>query len=275
MFGIIPREETFYIPGLNPINIIGHSLSAKRTGYLLMPYNIVFDAGYCFTKPCNLTLVSHGHFDHIAAIYQILKDSKSRKVMLPKSIESNMTDLLNSSFRLDSGTSKKFNWIPITDSSYNININGKEILITTYQLDHRVESIGFGVIEIQKKIKSEYNHLSNKMLCELIKKKVDVKYDVQIPIILFISDTSSKILNKLPFDSYKIVIIECTFLLETDYKDSHIKKHIHWLDLENYIKVNSQTKFILGHFSTRYKIDFLKEKEIKLKEIYPNIIFWI
>jgi len=275
MLGVIPKEETFRIPGLNPINIKGHSRSAKRTGYILMPYNIVLDAGYCFEKPSNLTLVSHGHHDHIAGLYQLLRESTDRLVMIPPSIEKEVSNFLNSSFKLDGGTSNTFKWNPIITPNYKTKINGKDIYINTYKLDHRVETIGFGIIEIKKKLREAYKDKSGKELGELIKKKVDVKYEVPVPILLFISDTSNTPLHYLPFDSYKLVIIECTFLLEKDYEDAQIKKHIHWFDLKQYVEINPNTHFILGHFSARYTDDFLKEKEITLKKIYSNITFWI
>ena len=81
--------------------------------------------------------------------------------MIPKSIESDVHDLLNSSSKLDGG-SNIFKWSPITDNEYITKINGKKIKILTYNLDHRVETIGFGVNEIQEKLKPEFSNLNPK-----------------------------------------------------------------------------------------------------------------
>ena len=52
-----------------------------------MPYNIVLDADMLLKSLQTLTLVSHGHHDHIASLYQILKETDNRYVMIPKTIE--------------------------------------------------------------------------------------------------------------------------------------------------------------------------------------------
>ena len=167
------------------------------------------------------------------------------------------------------------NWTPITDSEYITNINSKRIFIEQYKLDHKVESIGFGISEYQNKLKNQSADLSSKEIGKLKKQNVEITENVKVPILLFISDTSSRILRTLPFNEYQLVIIECTFIEEEHYQESVNRKHIHWLDLKPYIELNPNTKFILGHFSCRYKDEYLIETEQKLKENTPNIIFWI
>ena len=274
MLGATPKQKTFDLPGLNPVVIKGHSRSAKRTGYIVMPYNIVLDAGYAFEKPSNLTLVSHGHHDHIAALYQILKETDNRYVMIPKTIEQDVYEFLNSSFRLDGGLNI-FKWSPITIPEYITKINGKKIKISTYNLDHRVETIGFGINEIQEKIKPEFSNLDPKEIKILIQQKIDFKYSVFVPIVLFVSDTSRNALTHLPFSDYRLVIIECTFFHKDDYINAQKKKHIHWNDLEEFVKRNPDTHFILGHFSAKYKNEYLIEMESNIKKMYSNITFWI
>ena len=96
-----------------------------------------------------------------------------------------------------------------------------------------------------------------------------------VPIVLFVSDTSRNALTHLPFSEYRLVIIECTFFHKDDYINAQKKKHIHWNDLEEFVKRNPDTHFILGHFSCLYKNEYLIEMESILKKMYSNITFWI
>ena len=50
---------------------------------------------------------------------------------------------------------------------------------------------------------------------------------------------------------------------------------MHWSDIVKLLKSCTDTHFILIHFSTRYKDDYLKEFEEKQKETYTNFEFWL
>jgi ribonuclease BN (tRNA processing enzyme) len=68
-------------------------------------------------------------------------------------------------------------------------------------------------------------------------------------------------------------MIECTFLLDDDYSQAEKTFHIHWKDLEVYIRDNPNITFVLYHFSQRYKkkelIEFFSKIDLK------NIVPWI
>ena len=72
-------SNTFKLPSRNPHTIEecvklvlrngwtlqGHSRAGERTGFLLHPLNILFDAGLETKKRPNVVLISHKHFDHL------------------------------------------------------------------------------------------------------------------------------------------------------------------------------------------------------------------
>lgn len=275
MFQITNREETFTLLKTNPITIKGFSRSAYRTGYFIKPYNIYLDAGLPYCVPANLILVSHGHNDHIASLYSILKEGRSPVVALPKKIIDDVQHMLNSTYNLDTNSNTLFNgWKPTGDESFPIKLNGTNFRIDCYNLDHRVPCKAYGITEFKRKLKNMYQELSGKEI-SLLKQKVDI-YDLEENgILLFVSDTGKSALKSLPFDKYQIVIIECTFLDECHYNESIKRKHLHWFDLEPILKNYPHIQFIFGHFSSRYKNDFIQEFYSEKKSIYSNVIFWI
>lgn len=276
MYQINNKEETFEIPKLDKITIKGSSRSAYRTGYLIQPYNIYLDAGHPSPVPPSMVLLSHGHHDHVASLYSILINSdKTVPVLIPSCLETNIQEMLNAFYTMNNGKKSIYDkWTPVKTKSYTTIINSKNISIDVFNLDHRVRTHGYGIKQIHKRLKEDYIGKSGKELAEL-KKTTDITFEIKIPMLLFISDTGKKVLPNLPFSEYPLVIIECTFFEEEHYEESISRKHLHWKDLEPFVKANPETKFILGHFSCRYKNEYLEEKEAELKLIYSNIIFWI
>lgn len=71
---------------------------------------------------------------------------------------------------------------------------------------------------------------------------------------------------------YPIIMIECTYLFDEDYEYSKNKKHIHWKDLEPFIKLYNNKQFILYHFCQRYKPEQIKEF---FKNCPENVNPWV
>lgn len=277
MYKINNNEYQFKLPNYGDITISGYSKSAFRTGYIVKPFNIHLDAGLFSPYTPSLILLSHGHFDHIASLYSILNQKNNCPVMLPEDLIDNTSNMLLSIKKLNSNyklhvSNIKFKWNPILDNKYNIKIKGANFEINTFKLDHTVTSIGYGITMLIKKLKDEYKDLKSKEIIEL-KKTTNIFEMKKQGCILFISDTGKKPLKYLPFNNYQIVIIECTFFEDTHYIEAVKRKHLHWKDLEPYIKNNPSTQFCLGHFSTRYKDNYIQEKYSELKKLYSNLIF--
>ena len=128
---------------------------------------------------------------------------------------------------------------------------------------------------INKNLTNFFDWVKGAELVELKKSGVEITENYFVQLILFISDTGKNGIIDLPFEKYPLIIIECTFLEDEHYEEAVSRKHLHWKDLEPIVKANPTNTFILGHFSCRYKDDFLIEFEQAIKINYSNIIFWI
>jgi len=264
---------------INEYQLIGYSRGSFKTGLMISPLKIFLDAGVISQYEPNLILISHGHNDHVGELYNILIGN-SRKFKVPIVSTPNMikmiSNFLNANMSMNRGRNDKYHkWDPISLTNKNrFNIQGKNIEIQLYSMDHTVESIGFGISEIRDKLKPEYIDKTVEELIE-IKKTYKITEEKDFPLFLFCGDTGNSVLKDLPFDKYPVVIIEATFLHPEHKSEAKEKKHIHIEDLEPYFDKHKDTKFVLIHFSCRYDIEEIKKYQKDYQSKYENIIFFV
>ena len=134
-------------------------------------------------------------------------------------------------------------------------------------MDHSVDSIGYGVSQIKKK-------LTGKEIAQLSKSGVSVNIEHLVNHFIFMGDTyiTPFINQEQEICAYKSIIIECSFMLDDDYDHAIQKKHIHWSDLHPFVVRHPECDFILTHFSPRYK-------QVEIQAFFsivnlPNIVLW-
>lgn len=264
---------------VNEYQLIGYSRGSFKTGLMISPLKIFLDAGVMSQYEPNLVLITHGHNDHVGELYNILiGNSRKFKVPIvstPKLIKL-IGNFLNANASMNRGFNDKYQkWEPIgLVNKERFIIQGKTISVEPFEMDHSVESIGFGISEIREKLKPEFANNEMYELLEL-KKTYKLTEEKEFPLCLFCGDTGSSVLSKLPFNKYPIVIIECTFLHDEHIVESIEKKHLHIINLITYFEKYKETKFVLIHFSCRYSIDEIKKYQIEFQQKYNNVIFFI
>ena len=255
----------------------GFSRGSLRTGFMLLPSKIFLDCGVPSPVSPNAIFITHGHQDHIDALYSnLINDNSNNKVTIvgTHNLINNLKDYLSACKSVNCGFKSKFtNWNPIPIiNNLKLNINNINYEINSYYLDHEVECIAYGLSEIRKKLKEEHKDKSQEELQEL-KKIVEIDEQYNYPILLFCGDINYTSLKTLPFNSYPYVIIESTFFDDSHLNEARQKQHLHISDLIPYFEANKMTKFILIHFSCRYTKNQIKEYSAKYK--FDNVIYWI
>ncbi len=255
----------------------GFSRGSLRTGFMLLPCKIFLDSGVPSPIKPNAVLITHGHQDHIDALYSnLINDSSNNKVIIvgTHSLINSLKDYLSACKSLNCGFKSKFNnWIPTPIINEEIiNINNINYSVNSYYLDHEVECIAYGLSEIRKKLKDEYKEKTVEEIVEL-KKTTEIDENYKYPILLFCGDMNYTSLETLPFESFPYVIIECTFFDEEHIIEARQKKHLHISDLILYFNKHPTTKFILIHFSCRYTKNQIKQYASKYA--FNNVIYWL
>lgn len=255
----------------------GFSRGSLRTGFMLLPCKIFLDCGVPSPISPKAILITHSHQDHIDALYSnLISDNSGNKVIIigTATLIFNVSNYLSACKSLNCGYKSTFhNWIPLPIlNELTINISNIEYLIKSYQLDHEVECIAYGLFEKRKKIKDEYKDKTPNEIIE-IKKTIEINDYYNYPILLFCGDMSYTSLKTLKFSDYPYVIIECTFFNDDHLEEAIEKKHLHINFLLPYFEENPIVKFILIHFSCRYTKGQIKEYSLKYK--FDNVIFWL
>ena len=255
----------------------GYSKGGIMTSFILFPHNIFLDAGVPSNIKPKMILITHGHQDHIDCLYNYLIDTDEKTIVITnKTLLSFLQDYLNSCKSVNAMKKCIFsNWqpMPIITELY-INICNTQYRIKAYNLDHEIETFGYGIEEIRYKLKEEYLNLNQFDIEKLKKENIDITEQKNYPILFFCGDMNFTSLNILPFDNYPLFIIECTFLYDEHIIEARQKKHLHILDLIPFVISYTNTMFIFIHFSNRYHKNVIKDYQKKY-ETLKNLLFWI
>lgn len=283
-------REAFQIPDTQ-LTIKGFSIAALRTNFMIKELNVMLDGGLSSPFGVDHIFITHGHADHTASLpFHIYNKKENSKIQIyfPSQISDYIKDFIESAYVLSSDCDIKTLDIKREDlylykfysgnsvnpnDNFEITIKNKKYTIEVVKCYHSVPCVGYGFIEKRQKLKEEYKTLTGKEIGELRKKGENIYFEQQYPFLLFLGDTSKEILKDENIKKYRTIMIECTFLLEDDYSQAEKTFHIHWKDLEVYIRDNPNITFVLYHFSQRYKkkelIEFFSRIDLK------NIVPWI
>jgi ribonuclease Z len=260
----------------------GYSIAAFRTNFMIKSLNIMFDAGLSSPLSFENIFITHGHCDHTASInFHIYNANKIVNIYMPNELIDNMGNFLKYSMQLS--TLKTFDESKVEykligvkeNDNFDIYINKKRFNISIFNCYHNIPCVGYGISEYKNKLKEEYVGMKKEDIMELKKKNIVFTEEVLDNFIVYLGDTTEKVFENNEIFKYTNIMVECTFILESDYEQSIQTSHIHWLKLKEIIKNNPKNIFILYHFSRRYKKSFLLEFFENIKEEYGNIIAWI
>lgn len=278
-----------YSQNLTPsLTWAGHSRAAENTSFYCPQLNTNFDAGKQGLSSAELTVLTHGHIDHSGDLPRMnLEFKKIMTLMVPIQIKEEVENFIRSAYKVNNKydkthtLEKKYNVIGVTPyTTYNQALNKRSFTIEIFKCYHSVPTVGFGFNENRKRIKPEYAHLTQDEIISLRKQNIEISSIESIPIIVYIGDTSIKVLNdpknqnifKFPF-----IVIESTFFGDDDPDKATKDGHIHWNHLRPYVMSHPDNVFVIIHFSARHKDNEIQQFFENDKKIYNynNIIPWL
>jgi ribonuclease Z len=264
---------------IDELEIIGYSVAGEETVVAVPQLDVCFDIGKAPDQviSINNVLLTHGHMDHAAGIAYYLSHrkfcgQKAGRVLAPENMIITMREIIEAWGRLD-GNKIPAEFVPMAPGDeFQIKPN---LFVRAFATKHCRGSIGFCVLEKKKKLKQEYIGLSGKDIVELKRKKVEIDYPVETPLVTYLGDTRYHNFAKFDFIAKsKILIAECTFV-----DDEHIDRalagdHMHIDEFAEMLGRLDNEHIIITHLSSRTGIGAAK-KILKKKlgaELYKKTI---
>ena len=278
------------IPGTQ-FTLIGHSWAAKNTCFYVQEMKMMLDCGVPNNWVPDHVFITHGHSDHSKEIPNTIvqlssfKNQQQKKVNIYAPIE--MVEYIRNyidAFYIMSKNNpthkvhSKYNLIPVeANTRIQITIRNIKHIVEIIKCFHTVPCVGYGFIEIRKRLKQEFHGLTQQEIIAIKKSGIDIQEEFEHPLFCYLGDTNdwvftnketSEILKK-----YSVIMSECSFISEDQLAQAKKKKHIYIENIDEIIKNNLNKTFILYHFSDRYEeqdlIDFF------IKKGYPNVLPWV
>lgn len=280
----------------SPWSIVGESWAARCTMFLIQELGICFDIGKKSEQHPSVIFISHAHCDHTDGLPSMLLEPNNTLVILPKPSSTSIKKFVNShhqSTKYNENCSVSWKIIEASIPSdiknastflqETIKVKNINFKIELFKCTHTIPTTGYGLIELRTKLADKYIGLSQEQINECKQNGESISKIIEIPHICYLGDTTHKVfyldstckIFNPEIEKYGTVIIECTFLYNTDEekKQAKNKKHMHWENLRPYVETHPNINFIVSHFSIRYKPKEIKNffANTNLSNVFPLV----
>ena len=246
------RQLTF-----NGMTVEGFSRAAMQTYWRIPELKLGFDLG---GQPWSFMgtpqwFVSHTHMDHLLALpayvaRRRMMKMEPPKIYLPAHAAGRVRQLLDIFTRLDHGH------LPCEligvkpGEEYEIS---REHVVKVVRTDHSIPSVGYVVWERRKKLKPEYQSLTEDEIRKLAIAGHQVSAEIRLPRVAYLGDSTPYGLDDNPaMYEADILIMEVSFVARRHKSEKiHRRGHIHLDDVIDRRNFFRNELIIASHFSTR------------------------
>ncbi|MCJ7543022.1 MAG: hypothetical protein MUP47_00400 [Phycisphaerae bacterium] len=145
------------------------------------------------------------------------------------------------------------------------------LIVRAFATRHITGSLGYSIIDVRAKLKSEYLELSGPQIVELKKSGVEITNRIEVPLVAYLGDTGKASYSHLPHvANAQALLIECTFFDEEHLHRARVGKHVHASDLPEMLEGMSNAKIILVHLTRR--TNMAAARRILRKTLHKDIL---
>jgi ribonuclease Z len=239
------------------LTLEGYSRAAVQTYWRVPEMKLGFDLGL---QPWSFMatptwFVSHTHLDHIAALPVYVSRRRMMKmepptIYLPSEAIEPVQRLLRAIERLDRGR-LPVNLVGVRPGD-EVELS-RELVVTVLPTRHTIPSQGYLVWERRKKLKPEFQGLSNDQIRDARLSGAEVSAEIRLPRVAYLGDTTPAGLDDSPEALLaEILILEMTFVAPQERPEKiHKFGHMHLDDILARADRFENDWIIASHFSTR------------------------
>ncbi len=244
--------------------LAGYSVAGEESVIVAPELDCVFDIGKCPREalPANHLLLSHGHMDHAAGItyYFAQRDFQgiaNGVALVPADLVEPLEDLMAAWGRVE-GHVPPHRFVGVSDGD-DFEIR-RGLIARAFSVKHLSNSLGYSVIDVRKKLKSEYLDLSGPQIVELKKKGVEITDRIEYPLVAYLGDTGRANYSHLPHVAKaQALLLECTFFDSDHISRARAGRHIHVSDLPEVLEGMENERIILIHLTRRTNMGAAKK----------------
>jgi len=265
---------------IGQFTLAGYSVAGEEAVVIAPELDCVFDIGRCPREAIsvNHVLMSHGHMDHIAGLpyyfaqrdFQGIADGEA---LVPADLVGPLEDLMASWGRVE-GHVPPHRFVPMKDGKDHEIRRG--LIVRAFKTLHIPGSLGFSIVEVRHKLKSEHAGLTSTQIVQLKEKGVAITDRVEYPLVAYLGDTGKANYSHLPHvANAQALLLECTFFQADHVRRARAGKHLHVEDLPEVLEGMKNERIIIVHVTRRTNMAAARKilrKELR-KEILERVTF--
>ena len=260
--------------------ILGYSIAGEETVIQIPELNVCFDAGrapqFCLTS--DILCLSHAHMDHIGGLAYFISQKhfqgmKPPLILCPDEAVDAIERMLKA-FRDVERQHSPYQLVGMRDGEiYDVR---KDFCIRTHAVHHAGPCLGYTLISVREKLRTEFLGKPSEELAQLKRDGVDIQYKLEVPLVTYLGDTGmGPVFEHEDVINAEILITECTFF-EADHRmRAKSGKHLHVAELARILPRLSNKLVILTHVSRRTGLRKAKKilKATVHEELLKNVHF--
>jgi ribonuclease Z len=267
---------------LGAFTLAGYSVAGEEAVILAPELDCAFDIGKCPREALtvNHVLLTHGHMDHAAGVpyyfaQRHFQGIEAGTVVAPAEMVRPLEDLMNAWARVEGhGPPHPSRFVGVREGQdYEIR---RGLVARAFGVRHSQPSLGYCVIDVRQKLKSEYLNLTGPQIVELKKAGTQITDRVEYPLVAYAGDTAKKNFSDLPFVAQaKVLLLECTFFDPDHVQRARAGRHIHVIDLPEVLEGMANEHIVIVHTTRRTNMAEARKllRSNLKKEIVERITF--
>ncbi len=238
------------------VRIIGFSLAGEETVIAAPEYNVCFDVGRAPREVVSIDNVclTHGHMDHAAGIAYYFSQrafvgNAPGRVIVHRDLAGHIQRLMGVWADIEGHPSpgEVCGVEPLEDVMLR-----RGLLVRPFAVRHAPNSLGFTLIEVRHKLKTEFHGKSGPQLVALKRQGIEIEGRFEVPILTHTGDTAVGRWLELDFvRTSRILLLECTFFDREHVSRARAGKHIHVEDVPQVLAAAPDAQIMLHHLTRR------------------------